>query len=192
MNSLCARRPSAASPSTGAAIRCRRTRWNCVAPPTRCCWAPSADPSGPRRGRQVRPEQGLLRLRQELGVYANLRPVSVHPALREVATLKSPGARGCRSDFRARADRRHLFRRQDPQRYGRERPVQLFGRGDRTRGARRGAAARRPGAASSPRSTSPTYWRPRGCGARSPNASSPRSSRKSSSNTCWWIRPPCT
>ena len=31
--------------------------------------------SSPRAS--VRPEQGLLRLRQELGVYANLRPVSV-------------------------------------------------------------------------------------------------------------------
>ena len=37
----------------------------------------------------VRPEQGLLRLRRELGVYANLRPVSVHPALRAASTLKS-------------------------------------------------------------------------------------------------------
>jgi len=36
----------------------------------------------------VRPEQGLLRLRQELGVYANLRPVSVHPALRAASALK--------------------------------------------------------------------------------------------------------
>ncbi len=36
----------------------------------------------------VRPEQGLLRLRKALGVYANLRPVTVHPALREVSTLK--------------------------------------------------------------------------------------------------------
>jgi len=36
----------------------------------------------------VRPEQGLLRLRQELGVYANLRPISVHPALRSASTLK--------------------------------------------------------------------------------------------------------
>jgi 3-isopropylmalate dehydrogenase len=34
------------------------------------------DPSAP-----VRPEQGLLRLRKELGVFANLRPVTVHPAL---------------------------------------------------------------------------------------------------------------
>jgi len=38
---------------------------------------------------KVRPEQGLLRLRKELGVYANLRPVAVHPALRDVSTLKS-------------------------------------------------------------------------------------------------------
>jgi 3-isopropylmalate dehydrogenase len=38
---------------------------------------------------KVRPEAGLLRLRKELGVYANLRPVSVHPALRGISTLKS-------------------------------------------------------------------------------------------------------
>jgi 3-isopropylmalate dehydrogenase len=36
----------------------------------------------------VRPEAGLLRLRRELGVYANLRPVAVHPALRGTSTLK--------------------------------------------------------------------------------------------------------
>ena len=37
---------------------------------------------------KVRPETGLLRLRKELGVYANLRPVSVHPALRGASSLK--------------------------------------------------------------------------------------------------------
>jgi 3-isopropylmalate dehydrogenase len=37
---------------------------------------------------KVRPETGLLRLRKELGVYANLRPVSVHPALRSASSLK--------------------------------------------------------------------------------------------------------
>jgi 3-isopropylmalate dehydrogenase len=36
----------------------------------------------------VRPESGLLRLRKELGVYANLRPVKVHPALLAASTLK--------------------------------------------------------------------------------------------------------
>ncbi|HET7757357.1 MAG TPA: 3-isopropylmalate dehydrogenase [Steroidobacteraceae bacterium] len=34
------------------------------------------------------PEAGLLRLRRELGVYANLRPVKVHPALLGASTLK--------------------------------------------------------------------------------------------------------
>ncbi len=42
-------------------------------------WGPSA---------AVRPEQGLLRLRRELGVFANLRPVQLHPALRDASVLK--------------------------------------------------------------------------------------------------------
>lgn len=37
---------------------------------------------------KLRPETALLRLRRELGVYANLRPVVVHPALRDASTLK--------------------------------------------------------------------------------------------------------
>ena len=37
---------------------------------------------------KVRPEQGLLGLRKALGVYANLRPVTVHPALLGSSTLK--------------------------------------------------------------------------------------------------------
>ncbi len=42
-----------------------------------------SDPSAP-----VRPEAGLLRLRKELGLYANLRPVRVVPALAGASTLK--------------------------------------------------------------------------------------------------------
>ena len=37
---------------------------------------------------KVRPEQGLLKLRKELGVYANLRPVKVHPSLANASTIK--------------------------------------------------------------------------------------------------------
>jgi len=37
---------------------------------------------------RVRPEQGLLKLRKELGVYANLRPVKLQPALVNSSTLK--------------------------------------------------------------------------------------------------------
>jgi 3-isopropylmalate dehydrogenase len=35
-----------------------------------------------------RPEAGLLALRQLLGVYANIRPVSVHPALKHISPLR--------------------------------------------------------------------------------------------------------
>ena len=42
-------------------------------------WGPSA---------KVRPEQGLLRIRRELGVYANLRPIKLHPALRDASVIK--------------------------------------------------------------------------------------------------------
>lgn len=42
------------------------------------------DPTAP-----VRPEQGLLGLRKELGLYANLRPVSLHPDLQYASPLRS-------------------------------------------------------------------------------------------------------
>jgi 3-isopropylmalate dehydrogenase len=37
---------------------------------------------------KVRPEQGLLKLRKDLGVYANLRPVKLQPSLVGASTLK--------------------------------------------------------------------------------------------------------
>lgn len=42
----------------------------------------------------VRPEQGLLGLRKALGVFANLRPVTLFPELLEVAPLKADILRG--------------------------------------------------------------------------------------------------
>jgi 3-isopropylmalate dehydrogenase len=42
-----------------------------------------SDPKAP-----VRPEQGLLKLRKELGLFANIRPVKIYPALIEASTLK--------------------------------------------------------------------------------------------------------
>ena len=42
-------------------------------------WSPSAP---------VRPEQGLLALRKELGLYANLRPVTVNPKLKHSSPLR--------------------------------------------------------------------------------------------------------
>ncbi|MGB8328473.1 MAG: 3-isopropylmalate dehydrogenase [Steroidobacteraceae bacterium] len=51
---------------------------------------------GPRWGPNAaeRPEAGLLELRRRLGVYANLRPVAVHPALRDASVLKSQYVEG--------------------------------------------------------------------------------------------------
>ncbi len=43
-----------------------------------------SDPSA-----EVRPEQGLLALRKELGLFANLRPVKVFPGLEKASTLKA-------------------------------------------------------------------------------------------------------
>ncbi len=47
------------------------------------------NPSAP-----VRPEQGLLAIRKELGLYANLRPVRSHPALRDSSPLKPERLQG--------------------------------------------------------------------------------------------------
>ena len=43
---------------------------------------------------KVRPEQGLLGLRKGLGVFANLRPVKVHPALIDSSPLKPEKLKG--------------------------------------------------------------------------------------------------
>jgi 3-isopropylmalate dehydrogenase len=43
---------------------------------------------------KARPEQGLLALRKGLGVFANLRPVKVHPALVEASPLKPERLQG--------------------------------------------------------------------------------------------------
>ena len=84
----CARRSSAAARSTRPAARCRWRRWSCVAAPTPCCWAPSADPKWDDPKAKVRPEQGLLAIRKGLGLYANLRPVSVNPKLIAASPLR--------------------------------------------------------------------------------------------------------
>ncbi|MCK6691838.1 MAG: 3-isopropylmalate dehydrogenase [Thermoanaerobaculia bacterium] len=47
------------------------------------------DPSSP-----VRPEQGLLRLRKSLGLFANIRPVTLYPSLVHLSPLKEEKVRG--------------------------------------------------------------------------------------------------
>lgn len=43
---------------------------------------------------RVRPEQGLLALRKGLGLFANLRPVSIHPAMLDASTIKPDVLKG--------------------------------------------------------------------------------------------------
>tara|TARA_B100000945_G_C20427018_1_gene621119 strand:- start:8876 stop:9958 length:1083 start_codon:yes stop_codon:yes gene_type:complete len=38
---------------------------------------------------KIRPEQGLLTLRKEMGLFANLRPIKVHPQLHDASPLKN-------------------------------------------------------------------------------------------------------
>ncbi len=47
------------------------------------------DPSAP-----VRPEQGLLRLRKSLGLFANIRPVTLYPSLLHLSPLREEKVRG--------------------------------------------------------------------------------------------------
>ena len=56
-----------------------------------------------------RPEAGLLALRKLLGVYANLRPVAVHPALRAHVAPPGRAIGGGGSGDRAGAHRRTLL-----------------------------------------------------------------------------------
>jgi 3-isopropylmalate dehydrogenase len=42
----------------------------------------------------IRPEAGLLRLRKDLGLFANLRPAICYPALASASSLKSEVVRG--------------------------------------------------------------------------------------------------
>ena len=52
------------------------------------------DPSLDNAPRALRPETGLLALRKLLGVFANLRPVTVHPALINSSPLKADRLQG--------------------------------------------------------------------------------------------------
>ena len=68
---------------------------------------------------KVRPEQGLLAIRQVLGLYANLRPVRRAPRARRRVAASARARRGRRHARRARAHGRPLLRRAAPAREGR-------------------------------------------------------------------------
>ena len=97
----------------------------------------------------VRPEQALFALRGGLGLFANLRPVTVHPALVASSPLRAGAPRRRRPADRPRADRRDLLRRADGgDRRGRgarrQRHAAVHGARDPARGPARLRARPRP------------------------------------------------
>ena len=121
---------------------------------------------------EAKPERGLLRLRKEMELFANLRPAKVFDALADSSSLKPELVQRPRPDDPARADRRHLFRRaarhRDPARRlapRRQHPGLHDGRDRPRRPGRLRAGAQAP-AASCARSRRPTSWNPACSGAR--------------------------
>ena len=140
------------------------------------------DPTPP-----VRPEQALFALRGGLGLFANLRPVTVHPALVAVVAAPAGAPRRRRHADRPRAHRRPLLRGADrgdrrARRARGQRHAALRRGRDRPGRPARLRARRAAGAGGSPASTRRTSWPRRACGAGSPRRSA-RTSRTSSSST---------
>src|SRR4030088_2479271 len=73
---------------------------------------------------EARPEAGLLRLRKEIGLFANLRPAGWYPALAHASSLKREGGGGGgpRHHDRARPPRWRVFRRAEDHHRSWQRP----------------------------------------------------------------------
>ena len=146
-------------------------------------WGPSAP---------VRPEQGLLALRRELGLFANLRPVTVNPRLASASPLKAELLVGVDLLVVRELTGGIYFGEKTRTATSASDLCSLHGGGDRAGGPGgrprwRGGAARR-----SPASTRPTCSRPRASGARWPSGSSRPSSPTASSSTSWSTAAPCS
>ncbi len=135
-----------APPSTRRARRCRRRRWRWRSARMRFCWAPSAVRSGRPMPRCV-PSRACCSCARRSACspicarWCRIRRV-LHASPIKAEILQRRGHHGG-----ARADGRHLFRRQVPHRDRGRRCVPLLGGGDRTRRAPRGrigACAPRP------------------------------------------------
>ena len=157
----------------------RRGPRGAAARPTPCSSARSAARSGTTPTPRVRPEQALFALRGGLGLFANLRPVTVDPALIDASPLKPELLEGVDCSSSASSPAGLYFGRPSEQRDDARGPGRASTRcGTRRREIRRDrplafelARGRRQQA--SPAWTRPTSSRRRACGARSPRRSTP-------------------
>ena len=143
-----------------------------------------------------KPERGLLGLRKELGLFANLRPAVVFEALAGASTLKT--------DVVAGLDMMIVRELTGGIYFGEPRGVEelpdgtrkgvnslTYTSGEVERIARVAFELAMNVAGSCVRWTRPTCWNRPGCGARSPRRSR-ASIRTSSWNTFWSMRQPCS
>ena len=160
--------PSARRRGARRAIRCRHATADAVTQADAVLLGAVGIPRSPRAEGRRRPEAGLLALRKLLGAYANLRPVTVHPAAapRLAAPPRAAGRRGPAD--RAGAHRRALLRRARG-RCERDTAVNthaILGGRDRAGGAGRVRGGTGPAPAGARRWTRPTCWRCHSSGGR--------------------------
>ena len=125
--------------------------------------------SGPHRRRKYGPRAGLLRLRRELGVYANLRPVSVHPELRNASSLKPEIIDGVDLIFVRELTGGIYFGTKTRDAH-QATDLCTYTTPEIERIVRVAARLPAPGAGGCCRSINPMCWKPRACGARCASA----------------------
>ena len=104
-------RRSAARATTRPAIRCRRRRSRSRRRADAVLFGAVGGPHYDTLPRAMRPEQGILGMRKALGAVRQPAPGAALSRARRRSTLKPEVVAGPRHHDRARADRRHLFRR---------------------------------------------------------------------------------
>ena len=139
---------------------------------------------------KVRPEQGILGLRKALGLYANLRPVTIHEAILDVSPLKPEYLQGVDiMVVRELTGVSTSVRRHAPPTPLRTFAFTAFRKSSVSSALQPVLPA--DAARSSPRWTKLTSWKPRVYGVRLPPASWPKSSPMSRWTTCTSTRQPC-
>ena len=77
------------APMTRMARRSRKTTWQKALAADAVIFGAVGGPKWDKVPYEKRPEAGLLRLRKDLGLFANLRPAICYPALADASSLKS-------------------------------------------------------------------------------------------------------